>query len=70
MLSCSPIIIFYDTIKASKARQAAMDMLMSELSFLWYDNRYKICKIAKNAIGKNLSYNMDNYIFLDFSLGK
>ncbi len=30
----------------------------------------KICKIAKKSIDKNLSYNMDNYIFLDFKLEK
>lgn len=30
----------------------------------------KICKIAKNAINKNLSYNMDNYVYLDFKLEK
>lgn len=30
----------------------------------------KICKIAKNAIDKNLSYNMDNYVYLDFKLKK
>lgn len=29
-----------------------------------------ICKIAKNAIDKNLSYDMDNYVFLDFDLEK
>ncbi len=28
----------------------------------------KICKIAKAAIDKNLSYKMDNYIYLDFNL--
>ena len=28
----------------------------------------KICKIARNAINKNLSYDMDNYVFLDFKL--
>ncbi|MBR5647645.1 hypothetical protein IKW73_01750 [Candidatus Saccharibacteria bacterium] len=28
----------------------------------------KICKIAKAAIDKNLSYKMDNYIYLDFKL--
>lgn len=27
-----------------------------------------ICKIAKKAIDKNLSYDMDNYVFLDFTL--
>ena len=26
----------------------------------------KICKIANNMINKNLSYNMDNYVYLDF----
>lgn len=25
----------------------------------------KICKIAKNSIDKNLSYSMDNYVFLE-----
>ncbi len=30
----------------------------------------EICKIAKNAINKNLSYDMDNYVYLDFKLGK
>ena len=30
----------------------------------------KICKIAKNAIDKNLAYDMSNYIYLDFELGK
>ena len=30
----------------------------------------KICKIAKNAIDKNLSYDMSNYIYLDFKLEK
>ena len=30
----------------------------------------KICKIAKNATNKNLSYSMDNYVFLDFILEK
>ena len=30
----------------------------------------EICKIAKNAINKNLSYNMDNYVYLDFKLEK
>ena len=30
----------------------------------------KICKIAKNTINKNLSYSMDNYVFLDFILEK
>ena len=30
----------------------------------------KICKIARNAIDKNLSYDMDNYVFLDFDLEK
>ena len=29
-----------------------------------------ICKIAKNAIDKNLSYSMDNYVFLDYNLEK
>jgi len=28
----------------------------------------KICKIAKNAIDKNLAYKMDNYVYLDFEL--
>lgn len=28
----------------------------------------KICKISKNAIDKNLSHKMDNYIFLNFNL--
>lgn len=30
----------------------------------------KICKIAKNAIDKNLSYDMSNYAYLDFKLEK
>jgi HD superfamily phosphohydrolase len=30
----------------------------------------KICKIARNAINKNLSYDMDSYVFLDFDLEK
>ena len=30
----------------------------------------KICKIAKNAIDKNLSYDMSNYVYLDFELEK
>ena len=30
----------------------------------------EICKIARNAINKNLSYNMDNYVYLDFKLEK
>lgn len=30
----------------------------------------KICKIAKSAIDKNLSYDMDNYIYLDFDFEK
>lgn len=30
----------------------------------------KICKIAKNAIDKNLSYDMSNYVYLDFKLEK
>lgn len=30
----------------------------------------EICKIAKNAINKNLSYSMDNYVYLDFKLEK
>lgn len=30
----------------------------------------EICKIAKNAINKNLSYDMDNYVYLDFKLEK
>lgn len=30
----------------------------------------KICKIAKNTINKNLSYDMDNYVYLDFKLEK
>jgi len=28
----------------------------------------KICKLAKNAIDKNLAYEMDNYVYLDFQL--
>ena len=30
----------------------------------------EICKIAKNAINKNLSYDMDNYVYLGFKLEK
>ena len=30
----------------------------------------KICKISQNAINKNLSYDMDNYVYLDFKLEK
>lgn len=30
----------------------------------------KICKIAKNAIDKNLSYSMDDYIYLNFKFEK
>ena len=30
----------------------------------------EICKIAKKAIDKNLSYNMDNYVYLNFKLEK
>lgn len=30
----------------------------------------EICKIAKNVISKNLSYDMDNYVYLDFKLEK
>ena len=30
----------------------------------------KICKIAKNAIDKNLAYDMDSYVYLDFKLEK
>lgn len=30
----------------------------------------KICKIARKDIDKNLSYDMNNYVFLDFSLEK
>lgn len=28
----------------------------------------KICKISQNAINKNLSYDMDNYVYIDFNL--
>ena len=28
----------------------------------------KACKIAKNMIGKNLKYDMNNYVYLDFEL--
>ncbi|MBR2708730.1 hypothetical protein IKE98_00095 [Candidatus Saccharibacteria bacterium] len=30
----------------------------------------KICKIAKKSIDKNLSYSMDNYVYLDFDFPK
>lgn len=30
----------------------------------------KICKVAKQAIDKNLSYDMNNYVYLDFELEK
>ena len=30
----------------------------------------KICQIAQKAINKNLSYDMDNYVYLDFKLEK
>jgi hypothetical protein len=33
-----------------------------------YARTSSLCKIAKNAIEKNLSYNMDTYVYLDFSL--
>ena len=29
---------------------------------------YKVCKVAKKMIDDNLSYNMDNYVYLDFNL--
>ena len=28
---------------------------------------YKVCKVAKKMIDDNLSYNMDNYVYLDFN---